>query len=106
MPNNRVKTRLAADNPNKNKVATAVGINKVEHVYKDLFSEFYVEHNGAEHRFNRLLEQMLDKDDKYYELINLLVQEVNSLEAKLKVHKEMVQVLDKRLHKLETEGDL
>jgi hypothetical protein len=106
MPNNRVKTRPAADNPNKNKVATAVGVNKVEHVYRDLFSEFYVEHNGVEHRFNKLLEHMLDKDDKYYELINLLVQEVNSLEAKLKVHKEMVQVLDKRLHKLETEGDL
>jgi len=106
MANNRVKTRLASDNPNKNKVATAVGINKVEHVYKDLFSEFYVEHNGAEHRFNRLLEQMLDKGDKHYEIINLLVQEVNSLEAKLKVYKEMVKVLDKRLHKLETEGDL
>jgi phage shock protein A len=106
MANNRIKTRPAADNPSKNKVATAIGINKIEHVYKDLFSEFYVEHNGVEHRFNKLIEQMLDKDDKYYELINLLVQEVNSLEAKLGVFKEMVQVLDKRLHKLETEGDL
>jgi hypothetical protein len=106
MGNNRVKTRVSSDNPNKNKIATAVGITKVENVYKDMFSEFYVEHNGAEHRFNRLLEQMLDKDDKSYEIISLLVQEVNSLEAKLKIYKEMVEVLDKRLHKLETEGDL
>jgi predicted ribosome quality control (RQC) complex YloA/Tae2 family protein len=102
---NKVKTRFDAQSPNKNKIATLVGVTVPEQTYVDLFA-FKIEHNGVEMPLNKFLEKLLDEKDKLDEAKKLLIKEVESLQKQIKIQQEIIKGLDERLIKLETIGNL
>ena len=102
---NKIKTRPDQSFPDKNKVATLVGIAKKEPFYQDLLS-FKLEHNGVEQPLNKLLERQFDKLDSSEALIKKLIGEIALLTAQNELLLQAIEQLDSRLDKLETQGQL
>lgn len=101
----KIKTRADSSNPNKNKLATLIGINKPEQFYQDLL-EFKLELDGVEQPIGKLLEKVFDKFDTDERNIRLMAKEVSLLKEQNQLLKEAIKTLDTRLHKLETMGNL
>lgn len=102
---NKIKTREDKTNPNKNKVASLIGINKPEQFYQDLLT-FKLEHNGVEMELYKLLEKVFDKLDADKVNIKKLTEEISLVKEQNKLLKEAIKTLDTRLYKLETKGNL
>jgi predicted nuclease with TOPRIM domain len=101
----KIKTRVEASNPNKNKISTLIGLNKPEQFYQDLLL-FKVELDGVEQELHKVLEKVFDKFDADERNIRLLTKEVSLLREQNQLLKEAIKTLDTRLQKLETLGNL
>lgn len=102
---NKVKTRFDSALPNKNKVATLVGITKPEMAYIDLL-EFKIEHNGIEMPLSKFLEKIYDELNALDGVKKKLVSELAVLTEKVKLQQKMLDVIDARVKKIEQEGNL
>jgi predicted nuclease with TOPRIM domain len=101
----KIKTRPDNSNPNKNKIAGLIGLNKPEQFYQDLLL-FKVELDGVEQELHKVLEKVFDKFDTDERNIKMLAKEVSLLREQNKLYQEAIKSLDTRLHKLETKGNL
>jgi predicted nuclease with TOPRIM domain len=101
----KIKTRVETSNPNKNKIATLIGLNKPEQFYQDLLL-FKVELDGVEQELHKVLEKVFDKFDADERNIKLLTKEVSLMKEQNKMLLEAIKTLDTRLHKLENLGNL
>jgi len=105
MANNKVKTRFDSTSPNKNKIATLSGITKTEQFYMDIL-EFKVEVNGVEQPMHKFFSGTLDRIEHSEDNLAALVEETKILRDIVKLQQKMVEALDKRLKKIESEGNL
>jgi predicted nuclease with TOPRIM domain len=101
----KIKTRPDNTNPNKNKIAGLIGLNKPEQFYQDLLL-FKVELDGVEQELHKVLEKVFDKFDADERNIKLLTKEVSLMKEQNKMLLQAIKTLDTRLHKLENLGNI
>ena len=102
---NKVKTRFDANDPNKNKVSTLVGINKVVQDHKDLL-DFKVEHNGVEMSMSKFLERIVDRLDTDEKLLKATLGELGMANGQIGLLQEAISSLDTRLDMIENLGNI